>query len=136
MKRWMPWTTLSAAALLAGAIALPAQADINAPINSAVNRSGNIVVSAGNAQSCGLVPSQPVEVIHVTEAFASLQFTLDSSSGATLWITGNGQNQCLYADSFSNGLIQLPGVWDQGTYSVYVGNRSAGNHSYQLTIAP
>jgi hypothetical protein len=135
MKRPMHWITIPTAIAIIGAIAAPSLADVSTPINSAITRSGNVTVS-GSAGSCGIVPNQPVEVIHVTEPFASLRFTLDSESSATLWITGNGQSQCLFSDNFSNGVIDLPGVWDRGTYSVYVGNRANGSYVYELTIAP
>jgi hypothetical protein len=138
MKRWMSWIVLPTVAAALGAIVLPAHADITAPLSSPITRSGSVTVGPGGAQgsSCGLVPDQPSEVIRVTEPFASLQFTVDSDRAATLWITGNGQSQCLFADSFSNGLIELPGVWDQGTYSIFVGNRNPGTYRYQLTISP
>lgn len=129
------WMMIPAAFAMLGAIAGPSLADVSAPISSTVTRNGNVTVN-GTAGSCGIVPNQPVEVIHVTEPFASLRFTLDSAENATLWITGNGQSQCLFADSFSNGVINLPGVWDRGTYRIYVGNRTNGSHTYQLTISP
>ncbi|HEY9815352.1 MAG TPA: hypothetical protein V6D20_06065 [Candidatus Obscuribacterales bacterium] len=138
MKRWMNWMIMPTLAALVGAIAPSAQADVATPLSSPVTRSGNVTVGATGAQSgaCGLVPDQPVEVIRVTEPFASLQFTVGSDRNATLWITGNGQSQCLFADSFSDGLISLPGVWDAGAYDIYVGNRNPGSYAYELTIAP
>lgn len=134
MKRPMHWMTIPATLTMLGAIAAPSIADISTPINSAVTRSGSVTVS-GTAGDCGIVSDQPVEVIHVTESFASLRFTLDSTSDATLWITGNGQSQCLFADNFSNGVIDLPGVWDRGTYRIHVGNRTSGSHPYELVIS-
>jgi hypothetical protein len=84
---------------------------------------------------CGFIAEEPSQVIRVTESFTSLQFTLESGGQPTLWITGpNGLNQCLMADDLSGGMIEFPGVWEGGNYSLFVGDRRGQSHRYTLTI--
>ncbi|NJR66849.1 MAG: hypothetical protein HC772_18545 [Leptolyngbyaceae cyanobacterium CRU_2_3] len=51
----------------------------------------------------------------------------------TLWITGP-VNRCGMADGSSGGTIEVPAVWQPGTYSVFVGDRSQGSFPYTLSI--
>lgn len=89
-------------------------------------------------KSCaGFIAAAPNHTIQVT-ADSSLQFTLQAAGGQpALLIRGaNGQDFCVPADSLSGGKIQIPGRWSKGNYSIFVGDRANGRHSYTLTISP
>ncbi|MGJ3247196.1 MAG: hypothetical protein ACFE0I_14130 [Elainellaceae cyanobacterium] len=106
---------------------------VRTPIQSAVTLRG----TSGGSQSsrCGYIDSQPDHQVQVTEAFTSLRFRVESGGQPTLLIQSqSGQSECAMADGFSGGSIEIPGVWEQGTYSVYVGDRAGGSHNYTLSI--
>lgn len=124
------------ALLLSAAIAPAAIADdVTTPLQSAVEVRGN---SGGSDSSdCGYIDAnQPAQVIHVREDFAALQFTVESAGEPTLLIVGSDNyEQCVMADDLSGGIINVPGVWNRGTYSVFVGDRVGSPHRFTLTIA-
>lgn len=126
-----PILALAAAALLPLVIAGPAQASrISTPIQSH-QVSGT---SGGPRQSsCGFI-GEPALQVQVTEPIASLRFRVSGGGAPTLYVT-NGQIQdCAMSDSLSGSAIELPGVWEQGTYRVYVGDRDGNAHRYQLSV--
>jgi hypothetical protein len=134
MKLLMKALVVPAALLATLTAATVAQADVQTPIPSGQAVSQG---SSGGSQSsqCGFIASAPNEVVRVTGGNASLRFTLQSEGQPTLLIQGpGGRNQCVMADSYSGGNIEVPGVWEEGTYSVFVGDRTQASHPYTLTI--
>lgn len=128
---WFALPTAIALALgLSGtAIANP----IQTPLSTNVVVNGT--AAGGQSGQCGFVSSTPTQVVRVTEDFTSLRFSVQGSGQPTLMVTGsNGRTQCVMADRFSQGAIEIPGVWERGTYSVFVGDRSQGNHPFTLSI--
>lgn len=113
--------------------AVQAQTPVRTPLSSPIEVTGQ----TGGAQSsaCGYIGNTPAQVIQVTEPFASLNFEVQSTGDYTLLIRGpQGFNECVLAHDFDGGVIQSPGVLNQGTYQVYIGNRSGTSHPYQLRI--
>lgn len=106
---------------------------VRTPLQSAVTLQGT---SGGSrSSSCGYISGRPNHQVQVTESFTSLRFRVESGGQPTLFIQSpNGQSECAMADGFSGGSIEIPGVWEQGTYSVYVGDRAGGSHNYTLSI--
>ncbi|HEY9661189.1 MAG TPA: hypothetical protein V6C65_22275 [Allocoleopsis sp.] len=132
MKRTMNRLLLLPTALAATlALSLVAHAQpIQTPLATPVTVSG----SSGGAQAseCGYIPGAPSQVITVNQP-TPLRFKLQGQGQPTLWITGP-VNRCVMADSLSGGTIELPGMWEQGTYSVYVGDTSQNSYPYTLSI--
>ena len=118
--------------LLPLALVGPAQAE---PIRTPIQNHQVSGTSGGSRQSdCGFIGS-PVLQVQVTEPMASLRFRVSGGGAPTLYVT-NGQTQdCAMADGLSGGTIELPGVWEQGTYRVFVGDRNGGAHRYQLSVS-
>jgi hypothetical protein len=111
------------------AYANPVQTPLSAPVVVQGSSSGP------QSGQCSVASDTPTQVIRVTEAFTSLRFSIQGSGQPTLLITGpGGHNQCVQADSLSGGTIQVPGVWEQGTYSLFVGDRTQGSHPFTLSI--
>ncbi|MBF2077570.1 MAG: hypothetical protein IGR76_03385 [Synechococcales cyanobacterium T60_A2020_003] len=104
------------------------------PINEPVVLRGT---SGGSQESdCGFISNQPNEMLRVTEGLTSLVFTLESQGQPTLLITGpHGFNQCVMANELSGGVIEVPGVWEEGNYSLFIGDRAGQENRYTLTIA-
>ena len=93
--------------------------------------------TGGNdASACGAINLNRGQTIRVTEPFASLSFEVESEGDYTLFITGeNGFSECVFAHNYDGGVIQAPGLLDQGVYQVYVGDRSGERNPYTLTIS-
>lgn len=91
--------------------------------------------SGGSAnRGCGLIGETPNHVINLSGNFNFLRFSVQSSGQPTLLIEGPSGRSCVQADRFSKGSIQAPGYWEQGVYSIYVGDRTGGRNSYTLSI--
>ncbi len=130
-RNWLAIPTGLAIALTSATVAFanPIQTPLPNPI-SVTGQSGGT-----QSSSCGYIASTPNQVVRVTEAFTSLRFKVESGGQPTLMITNSaGRSQCVMADSFSGGTIEIPGIWDQGPYSVFVGDRGGNSHTYTLTI--
>ncbi|MBW4659425.1 MAG: hypothetical protein KME15_12180 [Drouetiella hepatica Uher 2000/2452] len=106
---------------------------IQTPLASAVTVTG----SSGGAQSsqCGFISDTPSQVVVVSQP-TPLRFKVVQGAGQpTLRISGP-VNQCAMAEGSSGGTIEIPGVWQPGTYSVFVGDRAQGSYPYTLSISP
>lgn len=134
MKLYQKWIVIPAIFAALSATATAAYSNpVQTPLQSAVSVRGNS--SGAQSGQCGFVPSAPTQVVQVTEDFTSLRFSVQGEGSPTLLITGpGGRTQCVMADSLSGGSIDVPGVWEQGTYSLYVGDRAQGSHPYTLSI--
>jgi len=128
LNRWMLVPTAIAATF---AMATLAAAQIQTPLAAAVTVSG----SSGQVQSqCGFIANAPAQVVVVNQS-TPLRFKVQSQGQPTLWIKGP-VDRCVMADGFSGGKIEVPGVWEPGTYSVYVGNQVQAGQPYTLSIVP
>lgn len=138
MKR-RPITQLGISALTTAfvlSLASAALAQVRTPLSSDAVIQGN----SGGAQesSCGFIGSMR-QTVQVTEPFTALEFRVESSnsnSTPTLLIQGpGGRSQCARADNFSGGAIEVSGVWEQGTYTLFVGEPNSGTtNPVRLTI--
>ncbi len=128
INRWMVMLTAAVASVTTATLAT---AQVQTPLSSTVSMSGN----SGQVQSqCGFIADAPAQVVVVTQA-TPLRFKVQSQGQPTLWIKGP-VDRCVMADGFSGGSIEVPGVWEQGTYSVYVGNQAQTAQPYTLSIIP
>ncbi|MEL6553884.1 MAG: hypothetical protein AAFQ63_10555 [Cyanobacteria bacterium J06621_11] len=131
--RFSPLFVLPLLTVLSIGSAAQAQA-INTPLNNPVELTGQ---SGGNDSSaCGNISRSNGRTIRVTEPFAALSFEVESEGDYTLLITGpNGFRECVFAHNYDGGVIQAPGLLDQGQYRVFVGDRSGESHPYTLSIS-
>jgi hypothetical protein len=131
MKRRLTWLAVPTAIASTLAIATSAYSNpIQTPLANPITVTGS---SGGGQQSqCGFIANAPSQVIVVNEP-TPLRFRLQGQGQPTLWITGP-VDRCVMSDGFSGGTIELPGVWEQGTYSVYVGDLNESSHPYTLSI--
>ncbi|WNZ22280.1 hypothetical protein HJG54_04985 [Leptolyngbya sp. NK1-12] len=132
MKRSIDWVLIPTALAATLAITTVAAADtVQTPLASAVTVSGS---SGQNQSQCGFNTGSPTQVIVVNQP-TPLRFKVQSQGQPTLWITGPVE-RCVMADGSAGGNIEVPGVWQPGTYSVYVGNQIQGGQPYTLSIIP
>ena len=92
--------------------------------------------SGGDKSSdCGNIAATPNQIIQVTESLPYLRLSVESAKGEpTLLIDGPGGRFCVLSDSYSGGNPEIPGYWQAGKYSLYVGDRSQDQHPYSLSI--
>ncbi|MFK8182345.1 MAG: hypothetical protein AB8B99_03160 [Phormidesmis sp.] len=132
MRRFTALFLLTAAALSVGSAA-SAQSVARTPLTAPIEMTG---VSGGRESSvCGNINRATGQTINVTETFASLSFEVESEGDYTLLITGpDGFRECVFAHNYNGGVIQAPGLLNQGQYQVYVGDRKGESHPYTLSI--
>lgn len=122
--------------IASAASAQASQAVVVAP-NSPVTTLTGIAGGPKKDTSCaGFIADQPNYEVTVTEDL-DRSFTAKGGSDITLLIVNNtGKKFCVQADSTSNGTAELPGRWEKGTYSVFIGNRKQSQSPYTLVIGP
>lgn len=133
MQRFSP-LLLSLIALLSIGSTAQAQSIARTPLAAPLELTGR----TGGAQSsaCGNINLSAGQRVSVTESFASLTFEVQSQGDYTLLITGpNGFSECVFAHNYDGGVIQSPGLLNQGEYQVYVGDRRGESHPYTMSIS-
>jgi hypothetical protein len=85
-------------------------------------------------KGCGAIAAQPNHVLTLGANFNYLRINVKAAGQPTLMIQGPKGTSCIPADNLSGGSIQAPGYWEQGTYSIYVGDLANGQHPYSLSI--
>lgn len=93
--------------------------------------------TSGGSQTdkgCGMMAAAPNYVVNLTTNFNYLRFTVQSESPGqpTLLIQGPNGSSCLQA--VPGGDIEVPGYWEKGTYSIFIGDRVGGQHPYTFGI--
>lgn len=91
--------------------------------------SGGSVTSKG----CGMIGATPSYVLNLATNFNYLRFSVQSTGQPTLLIQGPSGSSCVQA--IPGGNINVPGYWEKGTYSIYVGDRAGGQNPYTLRIS-
>ncbi len=86
-----------------------------------------------NSSNCGSISKQPNQVLQLTESMSYLKLRVEGSGQPTLLIDGPGGRFCVLAES--GGKPEMSGFWTKGIYSIHVGELSAGNHTYILSIS-
>jgi len=93
-------------------------------------------ISGGNVpSSCGKIANTPNHIIQLTKPVPYLRLTVDSPGQPTLLIEGPGGRFCVLADDYSKSKPELTGYWQEGEYSLYVGDLSQGQYNYSLSIS-
>ncbi|MEM9217452.1 MAG: hypothetical protein AAGD25_24320 [Cyanobacteria bacterium P01_F01_bin.150] len=96
------------------------------------------VTSTTQAAPCNAANTQPEAVsIQVTGGLTSINFDVSGSGGQpTLRVVNksNGDETCVTADNLSGSQVELSAAWDDGNYSVYVGDRNGESHTFTLSI--
>lgn len=85
--------------------------------------------------NCDSTPAIANWVISLTQPIPYLRFSIQSEGEPILIIEGPGGRFCVLADNYSGDNPEISGLWDAGTYNIYVGNRTPGNYSYTLQIS-
>lgn len=84
------------------------------------------------SKGCGMIRATPNYAVNLANNFNYLRFTVQGAGQPTLLIQGPNGSSCVQA--VPGGNIEVPGYWEKGMYSIYVGDRAGGQHPYTLTI--
>jgi len=127
--------TLALAMILADAGALRSQPLQIAPgFREPLNVSG---VSGGpnNSGDCGFVAQGPNQVIEVTQDLPYWRIAVQTAGAPSLMIQGPRGRFCVLPANAAAGNVEFSGYGDKGTYVIFVGDRSQGQHPYSLSIS-
>jgi hypothetical protein len=92
-------------------------------------------LSGQNTLNCDSTPTTANWVISLAQPVPYLRFTIQSEGEPVLIIDGPGGRFCVLADNYSGDNPEISGLWDTGTYNIYIGNRTPGDYSYTLQIS-
>ena len=133
MRRFSPLLFALAAVLTVGSAA-KAQSVTRTPLSAPVELTGR--TGGSESSTCGNINPAAGQIVQITEPFASLDFEVQSQGDYTLLITGpGGFKECVFAHNYDGGVIQAPGLLNQGEYQVYMGDRRGESHPYTLSIS-
>ena len=133
ITRWLAIPAAAAIALGTAGTAI-SQSIVITPSSQPVQVSGTSGGNKTDSGCAGHISASPNHVVQVSED-STLRFALQAGGQPALLIrSATGQNFCVPADSDSGGKVQITGLW-KGTYSVYVGDRTNGQHPYSLSIS-
>jgi hypothetical protein len=107
---------------------------IRTPIGNTVTVQGRS--GGGQSTQCGFVSDTPNHQLVITEPLVALRFTLEGQGRLTLAIQDEqGRIECVMAHELSNGVVELPGAWEAGSYDIFIGEQSNTTHSYTLSVS-
>jgi hypothetical protein len=92
-------------------------------------------LSGQNTLNCDSTPTRANWVISLAQPVPYLRFTIQSQGEPVLIIDGPGGRFCVLADNYSGENPEISGLWDTGTYNIYIGNSTPGDYSYTLQIS-
>jgi hypothetical protein len=87
------------------------------------------------SSSCGNIAQEANHIIQLTKPQPYLRLTVDGPGQPTLLINGPGGRFCVLADDYSGSKPELSGYWQEGEYSLHVGNLLQQQHNYTLSIS-
>ncbi len=93
-------------------------------------------VSGGpnNSGDCGFVAQGPNQVIEVTQDLPYWKIAVQTAGAPSLMIQGPRGRFCVLPANAGAGNVEFSGYGDKGTYVIFVGDRSQGQHPYSLSI--
>ena len=84
------------------------------------------------SKGCGMIAAAPNYVVNLAKDFNYLRFSVKSAGQPTILIQGPYGSSCVQA--LPGGSLEVPGYWEKGTYSIYIGDVAGSQHPYTLRI--
>jgi hypothetical protein len=111
--------------------------------NSTLLSQGNKTIeglSGGSTDShgCGFIPDSPSYKMDLTTRIDYLRFTVEAAGGQpTLLVVGPNSDDsfCVLGDQGSGLKPEISGVWEAGSYQIYVGDRTQDRHKFTLNVS-
>ena len=91
-----------------------------------------------NSQGCGFISDRPIYEMNLEQRVDYMRFTVQSDGGQpTLLVLGPNPNDsfCILGDEVTGLKPEISGVWEAGSYQIYVGDRQGDRHQFTLDIS-
>lgn len=92
---------------------------------------------AVNSKNCGFIATTPSYTMSLSQRVDYMRMLVEANGGQpTLLIIGPKREDsfCVLGDMSTGLKPEISGVWEAGTYQVYVGDRKGENHQFVLNI--
>ena len=89
------------------------------------------------SDNCGFIAATPIHTISLSQRIDYLRMLVQADGGQpTLLVVGPKAEDsfCVLGDLSAGLNPEISGVWEPGTYQVYVGDRSGERHQFSLSI--
>lgn len=96
--------------------------------------------SGGSVESknCGFIAATPSHTISLSERVDYMKMLVNADGGKpTLLVIGPKAEDsfCVLGDLSAGLNPEISGVWEPGTYQIYVGDRAGESHQFTLSIS-
>ena len=91
-----------------------------------------------DSQGCGFIGDRPNYEMNLEQKVDYMRFTVQTDGGQpTLLVLGPNPNDsfCMLGDEASGLKPEISGVWEAGSYKIYVGDRQGEPHNFTLNIS-
>jgi hypothetical protein len=139
MKSWVVFGIKTITVLMVVATTFQNSSLLAAPKSSTDNQTiqGN---SGGpiDSKNCGFVGATPSYTLSLSERIDYMRMFVQANGGQpTLLVIGPNKEDsfCVLGDLSAGLNPEISGVWEAGTYNVYVGDRSGEQHQFTLKIS-
>jgi hypothetical protein len=91
-----------------------------------------------DSKNCGFVAATPIYTLSLPDRLDYMRMFVQVNGGQpTLLVIGpkKEDSYCVLGDLSAGLNPEISGVWEAGTYSVYVGDRSGEQHQFTLSIS-
>lgn len=93
---------------------------------------------SSDSQGCGFISDRPNYEMDLKQRVDYMRFTVQTDGGQpTLLVLGPNPNDsfCILGDEVSGLKPEISGVWEAGSYKIYVGDRNGDRHKFTLNIS-
>ena len=91
-----------------------------------------------DSQGCGFISDRPNYEMNLDKRVDYMRFSVQTDGGQpTLLVLGPNPNDsfCILGDEVSGLKPEISGVWEAGSYKIYVGDRNGNRHKFTLNIS-
>ena len=91
-----------------------------------------------NSVNCGFIANHPNYTISLSQRVDYMRITVQAVGGQpTLLVVGPQANDsfCVLGDRGSGLQPEISGVWEPGTYNIFIGDRTGDRHKFTLNIS-
>lgn len=139
MKSWVVFGVKTTMGLMVVATNLNGSSLLAVPKSNTQNQTiqGN---SGGpiDSKNCGFVATTPSYTLALSERIDYMRMLVQANGGQpTLLVIGPKEEDsfCVLGDLNAGLNPEISGVWEAGTYNVYIGDRSGEQHQFTLKIS-
>ncbi|ELS03003.1 hypothetical protein Xen7305DRAFT_00027210 [Xenococcus sp. PCC 7305] len=91
-----------------------------------------------NSVNCGFIANSPNYSLNLPQRVDYMRITVQAVGGQpTLLVIGPQANDsfCVLGDRGSGLQPEISGVWEPGTYNIFIGDRTGTRHKFKLNIS-